>query len=104
MNKIFHKICRCSHLLISLSQSALTADGIFSVKTDDSPVSTRRCFDVYTTSITLKRRRMDVKTTLCAYWDGVDRKIGKLLDILEVMVKPEWKSKRSTSKEIEPGP
>ena len=64
------------------------------------PVSTRRRFDVHTTSITLKRRRMDVKTTSCAYWDGVDRKIGKLLDILEVMVKPEWKSKRSTSKEI----
>ena len=34
------------------------------------PVSTRRCFDVYTTSITLKRRRMDVKTTSCAYWVG----------------------------------
>ena len=33
------------------------------------PVSTRRRFDVYTTSITLKRRRMDVKITLCAYWD-----------------------------------
>ena len=32
------------------------------------PVNTRRRFDVYTTSITLKRRRMDVKTTLCAYW------------------------------------
>ena len=31
-----------------------------------SPI--RRCFDVYTTSITLKRRRMDVKTTSCAYW------------------------------------
>ena len=30
--------------------------------------STRRRFDVYTTSITLKRCRMDVKTTLCAYW------------------------------------
>ena len=28
-----------------------------------SPVSTRRCFDVYATSIILKRRRMDVKTT-----------------------------------------
>ena len=32
------------------------------------PISTRRHFDVHTTSITLKRRRMDVKTTLCAYW------------------------------------
>ena len=28
----------------------------------------RRCFDVYATSITLKRRRMDVQTTSCAYW------------------------------------
>ena len=32
------------------------------------PVSTRRCFYVHTTSITLKRRRMDVQTTSCAYW------------------------------------
>ena len=32
------------------------------------PVRTRRRFDVYTTCITLKRRRMDVKITLCAYW------------------------------------
>ena len=30
---------------------------------------TRRRFDVHTTSITFKRRRMDVKTTPCAYWD-----------------------------------
>ena len=34
----------------------------------NSPVRTRRRFDVHTTSITLKRRRMDVKTTPCAYW------------------------------------
>ena len=33
------------------------------------PVSTRRRFDAHTTSITLKRRLMDVKTTSCAYWD-----------------------------------
>ena len=32
------------------------------------PVSTRRRFDVYTTSIMLKRRLMDVKTTSCVYW------------------------------------
>ena len=32
------------------------------------PVSTRRRFDVHTTSITLKQRRMDVKTRSCAYW------------------------------------
>ena len=36
-----------------------------------NPVSTRRRFDVYTTSIRLKRRRMDVKTTSCAYWDAI---------------------------------
>ena len=35
-----------------------------------NPVSTRRRFDVYTTSITLKQRCMDVKTTR-AYWEGV---------------------------------
>ena len=29
---------------------------------------TRHRFDVYTTSITLKRRRLDVKTTLYVYW------------------------------------
>ena len=34
------------------------------------PVSTRRRFDVHTTSITLKRRRTDFKTTSCAYWVG----------------------------------
>ena len=33
------------------------------------PVSTRHRFDIHTTSITLKQRRMDVKTTSCAYWD-----------------------------------
>ena len=37
-----------------------------------SPVSTRRCFDVHVTSITLKRRRTDVKTTSCAYWECVE--------------------------------
>ena len=31
------------------------------------PVRTRHHFDVYIMSITLKRRRIDVKTTLCAY-------------------------------------
>ena len=36
-----------------------------------TPVCTRHRFDVYTTSITLKRRRLDVKTTLCAYWDTI---------------------------------
>ena len=34
-----------------------------------NPVSTRHRFDIHTTSITLKRRRMDVKTTSCAYWE-----------------------------------
>ena len=34
-----------------------------------NPISTRRRFDVHITSITLKRRRMDVKTTSCAYWE-----------------------------------
>ena len=29
--------------------------------------STQRCFNVYTTSITLGRRRMNVKMMLCAY-------------------------------------
>ena len=33
------------------------------------PVSTRRRFNVHTTFITLKRRRKDVETTSCAYWD-----------------------------------
>ena len=32
-------------------------------------VSTQRRFDVHATSITLKRRRTDVETTSCAYWD-----------------------------------
>ena len=36
----------------------------------NTPVSTRRHFDVYTTSMTLKRPRTDFKTTSCAYWDG----------------------------------
>ena len=41
---------------------------LFAITQCNFPVSTRRRFDVYTTSITLKRRHMDVKTTLCAYW------------------------------------
>ena len=32
------------------------------------PINTRRCFDVHATSITLKRRRTDVKITSRAYW------------------------------------
>ena len=36
--------------------------------TSNLPVSTRRRFDVHTTSIMLKWRRMDVKTTSCVYW------------------------------------
>ena len=40
-----------------------------SEKRDIIPVSKRRCFNVYTTSIKLKRHRMDVKTTSYAYWD-----------------------------------
>ena len=32
------------------------------------PVSTRHRFDIHTTSIMLKRRRTDVKTTSRAYW------------------------------------
>ena len=32
----------------------------------------RRRFDVHTTSITLKRRHTDVKTTSCAYWENQD--------------------------------
>ena len=41
-------------------------------------VSTRRCFDVHTMFITLKRRRMDLKTTSCAYW--VKHKIAPKID------------------------
>ena len=39
------------------------------IKVSNIPVSIRRCFDVYTTFITLKRRHMDVKATSCAHWD-----------------------------------
>ena len=31
-------------------------------------VRTRRSFNVYLTSITLGRRRVNVKTTVCVYW------------------------------------
>ena len=34
---------------------------------DINSVRTQRCF--YTTSITLERRRLNVSTTLCAYWE-----------------------------------
>ena len=36
------------------------------------PVSTRRCFDVVTTLLTSKQRCIDVKTTSCACWDGLN--------------------------------
>ena len=39
-------------------------------KGNSIPVRIRHRFDVYTTSITLKRRRLDVKTTLCVYWEN----------------------------------
>ena len=34
------------------------------------PVDTRRCFNVYTTSLTSYRRRIDVEMTPCVYWDS----------------------------------
>ena len=33
------------------------------------PVDTRRRFNVYKTSIRRRRRRIDVETTSCVYWD-----------------------------------
>ena len=48
-------------------------------------VRTRNRFDVYTTSITLKRRRLDVKTTLCAYWAGGGDNIHILIKTLSVL-------------------
>ena len=33
-----------------------------------SHVRTQRCFNVYTTFITLGLRRINVRITLCAYW------------------------------------
>ena len=41
--------------------------------TYNQPVRKRHRFDVYTTSITLKRRRMYVKTSSFAYWAEVIR-------------------------------
>ena len=35
---------------------------------DKYPVSTQHRFDIHATSITLKQRCTDVKTTSCAYW------------------------------------
>ena len=35
-----------------------------------NPVNTRRCFDVDSTLFERYRRQMDVKTTLCAYWES----------------------------------
>ena len=35
------------------------------------PVDTRRCFNVYKTSIRRRRRLTDVKTTSCVYWVSI---------------------------------
>ena len=35
----------------------------------DNPVDTRRRFNVYKTSIRRRRRRTDVETTSCVYWE-----------------------------------
>ena len=44
-----------------------------------TPVGTRRRFDVHTSSITLKQRRTDVKTTSCAYWDVKDASLNCMI-------------------------
>ena len=51
------------------------------------PVRTQRCFDVHTTSITLKRRCMDVKTTSCAYWDVILTKKKRSVKVIERCIK-----------------
>ena len=55
-----------------------------------NPVSTRHRFDIHTTSITLKRRRTDVKTTSCAYWETtnftiINRMVGPETEFLLVV-------------------
>ena len=46
-----------------------------SIMSSDNPgkhtTSFRHPYNIHTTSITLKRRRTDVKTTSCAYWKVV---------------------------------
>ena len=42
-----------------------------------NPVRAQRCLDIYTTSITLERRYMNVRTTLCAYWEPLVKVIKK---------------------------
>ena len=44
-------------------------------------VCTQSCSDVFTMSITLRQRRMNVKTTLCVYWEVelLEKKITSLL-------------------------
>ena len=54
-------LCYISYMLYNLHHQVFLLAHTF-------PVTTRHRFDVHTTSITLKRRRMDVKTTSCAYW------------------------------------
>ena len=61
----FKKTTITSHRVTSLylDLSLIRTSQVDSYKDNASPVSTRRRFDVHTTSITLKRRRTDVKTT-----------------------------------------
>ena len=58
------------------------------------PVSTRRRFDVHTASITLKRRRTDVKTTSCAYW--IITKNNKKFQLSFYIYKTEHKKVRTS--------
>ena len=44
---------------------------LFINNNNNNPVSTRHRFNIHTTTITLKRRRTDVKTTWCAYWEYI---------------------------------
>ena len=73
-----------NHFIIMI-RSFLVASKISRIFSD--PVSTRRCFDVYTTSIMLKRRLMDVKIMCaCAYWVVVRKlkeiNVKLILDIM----------------------
>ena len=51
-----------------MSETSVKWNHLFHFFTLSYPVSTRHRFDIHTTSITLKRRRTDVKTASCGYW------------------------------------
>ena len=69
----------CSKQCFIQLQKPINRDNITAIS-----INTKRYFDVDSTFFESYGRQMDVKTTLCAYWDRLSFGISRLKDFLKV--------------------